>query len=573
MNITRPPLLVYMAILLVLGMVERRAWSQEDLPKLRVGMNLSSVNDWTPGYPFKNLMWSARAWHTRNADGSGPFHTQLAEKIPLDEDGYPLELPYPSEGNPAQIVFTIITNLTEPGEYVLLYDGEGEIGPAMTTRIVSSEPGRVILQLKGGSLGAGYEGFAILRSQKGNHLRNIRILKLADEHADLSANPFREDFLTYCRQWHVLRFMDWQATNNSLEDEWKDRKKPSFYTMVGSSGDAIGRHGKPASAFRRLFSGGVALEILIQLANLTKTNPWFCVPHRATPEYMTEMAKMIHERLDPSLTAYIEYSNELWNWQFEQAHWMLNSKIAAEPLAGEKNNGWKNRTPPSEFPLDGGMVAREGGADHPERMAVLMRRCFQHFEAIFEGADRKRIVRVVGVQQAWPDTVRRTARWVAHHGGADALSPAGYFGPNKDIYARWEASGAALTPEVVLGDMENVLETHCRQWIQEIAGIAKEFGLRYVVYEGGQHIQPKDQKEASYMPVLRAVQFSQGLYDLYLKNFRLHQEVGCDLFVAFSSFSEQGTRWGSWGHQEFLGQPREEIPKYGALLDVNIPKD
>lgn len=546
--------------------------AQSDPPKIPIAMNLSSVNDWTPGYPFRNLMWSARAWHTRNSDGSGPFNTELAGKIPLDENGYPLELPFAPEGEQEQVVFTIINNLTEPGEYLLLYDGEGEIGPAMTTRILSAEPGRVVLELKGGSFGASYEGFAILKSAKGNHIRNIRIVKPEDEKTDLAANPYREDFLEYCRQWHALRFMDWQATNNSLEDEWRDRKLPSFYTMVGSGGDATGRTGKPASAFRRLFSGGVALELLIQLANQTKTNPWFCVPHRATPEYMTEMAKMIKEKLDPSLTAYIEYSNEVWNWQFEQANWMLHTKIAAEPLADEKLNGWKNRTPPTEFPFDNGTVARDGGADHPERMAVLMRRCFKHFEDVFTGDDRKRIVRVIGVQQAWPDTVRRTARWVVNNGGADALAPAGYFGPDKEVYASWETAGESLTADQVIADMHLVLDTQSSRWIAEIAGIAREFSLRYIVYEGGQHIQPKDQQEKPYMPALKEAQFSKGLYDCYMKNFRLHAEAGCDLFAAFSSFSEQGTRWGSWGHQEFTGQSRDVIPKYGALLDANTPK-
>jgi hypothetical protein len=42
--------------------------------------------------------------------------------------------------------------------------------------------------------------------------------------------------------------------------------------------------------------------------------------------------------------------------------------------------------------------------------------------------------------------------------------------------------------------------------------------------------------------------------------------------MAFSSIGRQGERWGSWGHQEFYGQSRQAIPKYGALLDVNPPK-
>ncbi len=546
--------------------------ADEPLPKIPIAMNLSAINDYTPGYPFRNLMWSARPWLTRLAEGGGPFDTQLAEKIPLDENGYPLSLPYAPEGEEDQVVFTIINKFTEPGEYVLLYDGEGEIGPAMNSRVVSQEPGRVILELTGGSSDSNYQGFAILRSTKGNHVRNIRILRPEDENTDLAAKPYTDEFIAYCAQWHALRFMDWQATNNSLEDTWEGRKKPSFYTMVGKGGDAIGRWGTPASTFDRLFSGGVALELLIQLANQAKVDPWFCVPHRATPEYMTEMAKLIKEKLDPSLKAYIEYSNEVWNWQFQQAGWMLQSKIAAEPLAGQPLSGWKDGVVPTEFPLDNGTVAREGGADHPERMGVLNRRAFKHFEEVFTGEDSKRIVRVIGVQQGWPDTARRTVEWVMENGGADAMSPAGYFGPNRKIYDRWAEAGQSLTVEQVLTDMQEIVDTEVRSWINQLAQIASNHNLRYIVYEGGQHIQPDGQKPEFNFPALREVQFSQGLYDVYMENFQLHQEAGCDLFAAFASFSPQGTQWGSWGHQEYLGQPREEIPKYGALLDVNTPK-
>jgi hypothetical protein len=105
-----------------------------------------------------------------------------------------------------------------------------------------------------------------------------------------------------------------------------------------------------------------------------------------------------------------------------------------------------------------------------------------------------------------------------------------------------------------------------------MAGIARETGLKYVVYEGGQHIQPEGQKELPYMPALKAAQYHPGMYTLYLRNLALHQEIGCELFMAFSSVSKQGTRWGSWGHQERYDQDRSELPKLRALLDVNTPK-
>ena len=540
--------------------------------KIPMAMNLAGIADYTPGFPFKNLMWGARVWLSRDEDGQGAFNTELADKIPLDANGYPLELPFkPAGAAKAQTLFTIIPNVTEPGKYVVLYDGEGVITVAMSSKLVSSEPGRMVIELAGQSDSETYDGIAIKGSLKSNHIRNIRILRLEEEKADLVANPFRTDFLNYCKQWHALRFMDWAVTNNSLEKEWSGRKPVGFYTMVGTDGDAIGRWGKPASEFLQLYSGGVALEIMIQLANMTNTDAWLCVPHRATAEYRTEMAKLVKAKLNPKLKVYVEYSNEVWNWQFQQAGWMIQSKAAGDALAAAGRQAWKDGLVP-EFSLDGGAVAKDGGQDHPERMGALDRICFEQWEAVFSGADRARLVRVIAVQHGWVDTVKRTVDWVMAHGGADAVSPAGYFGPNEEIYARWDAAGAALTADQVIADMHEALEKDAAPATRQIGQIAKGHKLRYIVYEGGQHIQPKGQEEKAYMPALKAAQFSQGMYDVYMKNFAVHQEAGCDLFAAFSSVGKQGLRYGSWGHQEFYGQPRTAIPKFGALLDTNTPR-
>ena len=134
--------------LIVNCIFSQRVSAQESLVHLPIGMNLAGIADWQPGYPFKNLMWGARPWLTKNADGTGPFDTHFSEKIPLDDDGYPLEIPYRLDGTEkAQIVFTIIPNRVEPGKYVVLYDGEGEIAGAMGTEVIESRPGRVVLNL------------------------------------------------------------------------------------------------------------------------------------------------------------------------------------------------------------------------------------------------------------------------------------------------------------------------------------------------------------------------------------------------------------------------------------------
>ncbi len=537
----------------------------EPLPRMPIGMNLSGISDWGPGFPFKNLMWGARLWMTANVRGPGPWDTEKLMQIPLDENGYPLELPFtvPDLDVP-QVVRTILPNRMTPGEYVLLYDGEGDFRGLQGTSIVSQSPGRVVLRM---THGKHLEGFYITRSVRGNHVRNVRILALADEHADLAANPFRDDFIEFCRPFHNIRYMNWSTTNFSLERDWERRKKPTFYTMRGLGGDADKFwRGVPDAHF--LLSGGVAWEVIIDLANKLKIDPWINVPHRATDDYIRQMAVLFRDRLDPSLKIHLEYSNEVWNWAFVQSHWMLLNRFAADFVKARGVEPWER--PPTD---DEGEIARGAkGRAHPERMAALSVRTFRIWEEVFGDTYPQRLVRIVGVQAGWPDTGRRTLRMVMENGGADAVSPAGYFGPDREIFDRWDAAGANLTVDQVAADMLGALENKTAPWARFYGDLARQHNVRLIIYEGGQHIQPREQKEAPYMPALAAIQSHPVMYDLYIRNFRIHQEVGTHLFVAYSSITDQGNRIGSFGHLSDYNQPLSEAPKMRALLDVNLPR-
>src|SRR5829696_6663605 len=95
--------------------------------------------------------------------------------------------------------------------YVLLHEGEGQIAGVMGAKVITREPGRVVLHMSHAP--DLVQGIAIARSQSGNHIRNIRVLPLGDEKADLARNPFLTEFVDFCRPFHALRFMDWASTN------------------------------------------------------------------------------------------------------------------------------------------------------------------------------------------------------------------------------------------------------------------------------------------------------------------------------------------------------------------------
>lgn len=541
-------------------------------PKLPVGMNLSAVTDWEPGFPFLNLMWGARAWITRTMSEGGPWSTDQIGELELDDDGYPLEMPFrPASTRLPEFVFTILPNTLKPGRYVLLHDGEGEFWASGATRIVNAMPGRVELSMqhRGGEV---YEMIGIRRSRRGNHVRNIRIVALEYEHVDLDRNPFRPEVIEFCAPWHCLRFMLWQQTNDSIEQTWAARKRRTFYTQCGATGDVFGLFGAPLPDWQRKWSSGVAIELCLQLANLTQTDCWLCVPHLADDQYISEMAKLVKATLDPSLKVYVEFSNELWNWQFQQAQWMLRSEVAGDlVVASGGAPPWKDGSRPNQF--RNGMVAAGAGegTGHPERIGALFRRCFKIWEDVFSGDDRSRLVTVCAVQAGWPDTVDRTLNWVMRNGGCDALSPAGYFGPDEKIYAKWEAAGASLTANDVIDDLKTIIAKE-RSRLEVNMAFAKSAGIRYVVYEGGQHVQPLNQAEKPYNAALGDAQKHPGMYDLYQENLQQLADAGCDLFCAFTSVGLQGTRWGSWGHLERYGQDPAEMPKFRALLDANTSR-
>ena len=544
----------------------------ESRGKLPIGMNLAGIADWEPGFPFLNAMWGARIWLTASVTRSGPWDTRKTGEMEIDENGYPLEVPFrvPGIAEP-QYPFTILPNTLRGGKYVILYDGDGAIGTIGETKAVDRQPGRIEIGMRHRG-GDALEGISIFKSTRGNHVRNIRILPIDQEKAELERNPFRQEILDFCAPWHCLRFMDWLSTNNSINASWSKRKVTAFYTQTGANGDSAGIFSNDFPAWQTQYSSGLATELCIKLSNLTKTHAWLCVPHMADDDYIFQMAKLTKEQLDPSLKVYVEYSNEVWNWQFLQAHWMMRSELASDLVVGGGGQlPWKGGKKPRTF-RNGIVTSGAGeGADHPERIGALFSRCFKIWENVFSGRDRERLVRVCAVQAAWEDASQRTLNWVMQHGGCEALSPAGYFGPDDEVYAKWEKAGESLTAGEVIADMKQAIRREGKiAWSN--ARMAKRAGVKLVTYEGGQHIQPQGQGEKSYNKALGAAQTHPAMYDLYRDNLRIYAGLDCELFCAFNSIGSQGSRWGSWGHLERYGQDPATAPKYRALLDANTPR-
>ncbi len=70
---------------------------------------------------------------------------------------------------------------------------------------------------------------------------------------------------------------------------------------------------------------GDAWEFMILLSNQTNTDMWINIPASADDDYVTQLATLIKNGdqytagLNPGLHVYLEYSNEVWNFGFQQA--------------------------------------------------------------------------------------------------------------------------------------------------------------------------------------------------------------------------------------------------------------
>jgi hypothetical protein len=242
--------------------------------------------------------------------GGRPWNTD--QPIPSRPDGYPLEVPFSSPEGP-QVVHTLLFTDQNGGyirgDYRLIVDGQGEILINGGHQGTYQAPTDQIIALEG------QIGIRINRSEAEDPLRNIRIIHPDHTGSFLPGgdNPFfTDDFLAFVEDFDLIRFMDWTGTNNSTEELWANRVPADQYTMFGR----------------------VAWEQVIELANTAQKDPWICVPHRADDLYVRELARLFRENLDPELTLYLEYSNEVWNAIFEQNAYAAEA-AAARGFTGE----------------------------------------------------------------------------------------------------------------------------------------------------------------------------------------------------------------------------------------------
>ena len=195
----------------------------------RLGINLSGPADWSTDYPFVDVFRLSRKWISQNAGakwGQGP-------ELACDANGWITHLETNCWADTP--LLTGSNGHAPAGDYVCLYDGEGEIN-FQYAKVISREPGRIVVHIDTKTTAPSGGGiFLSLRNiSPTNYVRNIRVIMPGFEKT-YRDQVFFPPFLARWNDFNTVRFMDWIHTNGSHQREWSDRATTNYcnYTERG----------------------------------------------------------------------------------------------------------------------------------------------------------------------------------------------------------------------------------------------------------------------------------------------------------------------------------------------------
>ena len=130
---------------------------------------------------------------------------------------------------------------------------------------------------------------------------------------------------------------------------------------------------------------------------------WICVPHMADDLYVQYLGLLCRIALDPDLTVYLEYSNEVWNGQFQQAQYAQTQGLALGLHPQSWHAGWLY---------------------YSQRSVEV----FNLFSSLYNQLGARNLVRVLAGQSVNPWVNNQIMDWQNAYQSADAFAVAPYFG-------------------------------------------------------------------------------------------------------------------------------------------------
>lgn len=523
-----------------------------DIPR-GLGMNISRVIDYATQWIFVDMMKQARPWITQEAVpwyAGKAWDSGLRESIPMDANGYPLEVPFTVIGvDSPQRVITIIGNSSYPeGEYLFMAEGDGDVsfsGSGISFRKNQESPvnNATISYVVTFAPGHSHVIMTVERSNPQNHLHNMRFVK-RDFLETYQYQPFHPEFLEHLQGFKVLRYMDYLMTNgNSTTVELNI--PTTYYTQAMQRGGSV--------------------DYIAELSNQTATDPWITIPHNAGDKYIEDFAIRLKSRLHKDRKIYVEYSNELWNSLFKQTNWLYKTACSLSSTFAPHNSG-----------NDLGIKGCDDLLSGIRYQAMRISRIYSIFNTVFGDSFSRRIVKIVSSQAANADLSDKLLSTFDDKSlnskgyKPDALAIAPYFGgPIANTIYRNGQTNTVSTDQIIAMANDDMQKNSFR-WMQAQKQVAIKHQVYLVTYEGGQHLVGSGGAENDTILTRQLIDANrdsdmQELYEQYLHHW--FNDAGGDLFVLFSNV-ETPSKWGSWGLYEYQTQGTAESPKAIAVSNI-----
>ena len=253
-----------------------------------ISANFISLNDYSRGNPFVNLVRQARPWGSPASpwDGTGTY--DAATGWPNSDFG---------------VVF-VTSNIDMGGAYQLYAKGNADISvdfePQTYITDKTYDPTTNILSAIINIPESTTQIMIGFRNTTGPGLQDIILLQPGYDLT--SKSNITNLMLAHISRFSLLRFMDWTNTNGNPEVNWSDTTPvdwPQYTSPKNTPWQTI--------------------PFIVNQVNTT-IDIWINIPFGASDDYILNVARIMLSDLKPSNNIYVEYSNELWNFGFSQSH-------------------------------------------------------------------------------------------------------------------------------------------------------------------------------------------------------------------------------------------------------------
>jgi len=438
-----------------------------------VGINLGGTQDFCEDRPFANAFRSARDWRKIGSD--------VARSANLDSRGWPTE-----------DAWAYIWSMRKmDGTYKLKFTGNANVtvsGATLQNKVYDAATNTTTADLIVTDLSANTVSIQFTGTTGG--VKDVYCMRPITE-GSTQSYPFTTEFTDQVKniiaKFQCIRFLGWDATNGNISKTWAERV-PDDYHWGSMDVTGYGWEGK-----------GASWESMIRLCNATNVDAWINVPISADDNYVTQLATLWKNNLNPNLKLYVEYSNEIWNTAGAFWYQFNANKVAAftEVEAGNSPINFDNRPVTGNQATEDFIFAQRRPGKRIVEISNIFRSVFgdaammtqvrpvlpwQQPCGMNSYAALELIDQVYGTVNQW-NAVARPVNYFIYGGGGSA-----YYNPDN--------ASDALTLSNIWTSATYDVNTWKNSWLNSEINLCATYGIKRVAYEAGPSMDNEGHSEA-----------------------------------------------------------------------------